>query len=169
MTNLESGAVITPQNSSSDSQDQNQPDNQPTNQNQGQEPILKDDPFKPDQPSPDMPKKPAKSGGGKSKGKVVMLIVLVLLLAAAVGYGVYYWQHKQVNDQATTIQAQQKQIDALQAQVKDLEANNKKLVVVNNTFKFPEISIQLTLPTSIQDLVYVTSTAMIWPCRTRSF
>lgn len=83
------------------------------------------DPFKPDNP-PLTPGPRKKHHGGKGS-KVVLLIVLILALIGATGYGVYYWQHKEVKKANARIQELNNEVTSLQDQVNSLEATDQAL------------------------------------------
>ncbi|MEI7683169.1 MAG: hypothetical protein WCJ24_02625 [Candidatus Saccharibacteria bacterium] len=81
------------------------------------------DPFKPDAPiSNTTVMKPKRSGKGKKFG----LFLLVIALIAATGYGVYYWQHQQVDKLAKQVQGLTAYVTELNTQIDTLNANAEK-------------------------------------------
>jgi hypothetical protein len=81
------------------------------------------DPFKPDPPAPAASVMPKKRGG---KGKKLGLVLLVLALMAVTGYGVYYWQHQQVDKLAKQTQGLTAYVAVLNAKVDSLNAEKAK-------------------------------------------
>lgn len=161
---FKAGTVITPQDSTSQINDQRppmppNPDRRPTPPRPPLAPLA-DDPFKADPPSlrPQFKSGSGQTGGGK--GKKVLLVVIFLVVLAAVAYGVYYWQHQRVNKLASQNDGYSQQIADLQKQVSQLKADNsKKAPPANqNIIKVKELGIQLTVPDSLKDLTYVTKT-----------
>lgn len=91
------------------------------------------DPFRPDPPSSQMPSPMPQTMKKKRRGgkfKKFLLFVLILALLGGVGYGVYYWQHQQVDKLAKENAALSVQVAANQAKVNELEAEAKKVAVV---------------------------------------
>ncbi len=85
-----------------------------------------DDPFKVDPPPPELTvPKPKKKRSGKAKK--ALLVILVLALLGAAGYGIYYWQHQQVDKLAKENQALTAQLAAANKKASDAEAENAKL------------------------------------------
>ncbi len=68
------------------------------------------------------PQQPVMQQRPKSKNnlKPLLFSILALVVLAAVGYGVYYWQHKQVSDDNTKVSSLQSQVSSLQAQINKL-------------------------------------------------
>lgn len=79
-------------------------------------PVPAEDPFKTDPPI--VPPTPVKKKGGK--GKKFLMFLLVLLLLGGVGYGVYYWQHQQVDKLAKENAALTARVIELQNQVNSM-------------------------------------------------
>ncbi|MEO8785021.1 MAG: hypothetical protein ABI221_01730 [Candidatus Saccharimonadales bacterium] len=122
---------------------------------------LTEDPFKPDDASMKTPKQPRSSGG---MGKKILWVIIIIVLLAACAFGVYTWQHKQVNSQANQLQSQSSQIQDLQAQVSKLQADAKKAAATTpslNVIKIPELGIQITVPDSLKDLTYTISNSKL--------
>lgn len=134
-----------------------------------------DDPFKADDASlhlpgrpetsslpPQQPNKPRGSGG---KGKTILWVVIVIVLLAACSFGVYTWQHSQVNSQANQVKDQSSQIKNLQSQIDKLKADAKKTMPADmtntNIIKLPELGVQITVPDSLKDLTYTISTSKL--------
>jgi outer membrane murein-binding lipoprotein Lpp len=112
-------------------------------------------------PTPTVTPKPSEPKQ-RSGLKKALIFVLVLVLIGGVGYGVYYWQQQQVktlNTEVNTLTVQaaglNKQITTLNAQVK---ADTKTAAVANqNVIKITNLGIQITVPDSIKDLTFTTS------------
>lgn len=67
----------------------------------------------------------------KSKLKPLLFSLLALIVLAAVGYGVYSWQHKKVSDADTKVSSLQSQLSSLQDQVNKLSQATKSLSTSN--------------------------------------
>lgn len=76
-----------------------------------------EDPFKPD-PVPVSSGKIRRGG----KGKKFLLFLLFVLLLGGVGYGVYYWQHQQVDSLAKQNQGLTAEVAALKTEVSNLKS-----------------------------------------------
>lgn len=89
------------------------------------------DPFKSDPPVvPPTPVKTKRRGG---KAKKLLLVILLLALIGGVGYGVYYWQHQQVDKLAKENQALSAELAANNAKLESLESEVKEDTVVAPT------------------------------------
>ena len=104
------------------------------------------------EPTPDKP---------KSGFKKVLLVILVLLLIGGAGYGAYYYQQQQINNlngQISTLNSQatnlNKQISTLQSQLK---AARTTVTTNQNVVKITNLGFQLTVPDSIKDLTFTTT------------
>jgi hypothetical protein len=87
----------------------------------------------------------------------IWLGLLIILLLGGI-YGVYYWQHKQVNTLQSQKLAADKAIDSLNNQIvqqKQAATSSQATVGDNqNVFKVPELGIQITVPASLKTISY---------------
>lgn len=120
-----------------------------------------EDPFKAD-PAPVTSGK-VKRGG---KGKKVLLFLLILILLGGVGYGVYYWQHQQVDTLAKQNQGLTAEVAALKTEVVNLkeESAAEAEVVVPTADELvmasAKVACEATIdPTSKKALVYTQGTS----------
>jgi hypothetical protein len=112
---------------------------------------MNEDPFKPDEPK--VPVVSNKKGG---MGKKFLVVLLVLVLIAAAGGVVYYWQNKQVKDSQANAATLNTKVTDLSKQLATAQAAATKVAdtTTTNTFKIPELSIQMTVAPTIKDLTY---------------
>jgi outer membrane murein-binding lipoprotein Lpp len=94
----------------------------------------------------------------KSRLKPLLCSLLAIVLLAAVGYGVYAWQHGKVNNADTKVSSLQSQVSSLQSQVSKL-SKQTSTTTSNSTsgtgyLQIKELGIELPLSSTIADLTY---------------
>ena len=86
--------------------------------------------------------------------KPLVFIVIAIILIAGAAYGTYYWQHKNVNDRDVQINKLDHQVVSLQQQISSSTSTATASTASKTTIKIPELGIQISVPSTLQDLSY---------------
>ncbi len=93
----------------------------------------------------------------KSGVKTVIVVILILLLIGGAGYGAYYYQQQRIDSQNVQINSLNHQIASLQKQIKAAKTAPSTTVTNQNVIKITNLGFQITVPDSIKDLTFTTS------------